>query len=66
MGTTLNANNKDITNVADIDATGYYVGATQVINSSGQWIGSSAGIQGATGTQGTTGAQGTNGCLSCK
>ena len=44
-----------------VSAAGYFVNNTQVINSSGVWVGSSSGLQGSTGTQGATGTQGTTG-----
>jgi len=47
--------------VGDITPTSVSVNGTTVINSSGQWVGSTAGLQGPTGPAGATGATGAAG-----
>ena len=44
-----------------ISVQSLYVGASQVIDSSGVWVGSNSGLQGTQGTQGRQGIQGING-----
>ena len=40
---------------------GYYISGSQIIDSSGQWVGDPTGLQGATGSTGPTGPSGSNG-----
>lgn len=47
--------------VGDITPTSVAINGTTVINSSGQWVGSTAGLQGPTGPAGPTGATGAQG-----
>jgi hypothetical protein len=47
--------------VGDIHPTSISVGGTTIVNSSGQWVGSTAGLAGPTGPMGPTGAGGATG-----